>query len=391
MADINTIEIEEAALRLVKNTKNFKKRFFLSKIEVGKEPRIKVLRGFRGVGKTTALLQLMKEGAIYFSMDNAYVRLYSLYELGKRFILDGNTTILIDEIHHYKKWKEDTKSLYDEFPNISIIVSGSAPLAFEPERRYEVIEVEPLSIREFAWLDGRNVEQTDAWADMNTTVKFLAERPSLYEVYKNYLDGGALPVYFSYREKTLQSIYNSIRKSIVEDATFLPRVDGEMIVSMDKVLTFLATSSLGEFSIHSLSKHLEISKNKTYYLISLLGSMKILRVVRPYGKGAKLIRGDPKLMFYHPIMRKAICNEIGMQVNEGALKEEMAVFCLRARGWNVSTIKGMKKDPDYIVERGKKRIVIEIGGISKIKEQLKGFEEKTLVIGDKQLILLGLF
>jgi uncharacterized protein len=392
MDTIDLVGLKESALRLKKSVEGFKYRDFISKIEITTEPRIKVLRGFRGVGKTTALLQIMDEKMIYFSMDNPHVGIHSLYEIGKAFIREGSKVLLIDEIHHYKKWKEETKALYDEFPRCSIVVSGSAPLAFEPERRYEIIDVNQLSISEFAKLSkGYEVKTSDAWKNLDHSVAFLAGNEWAYEVYSEYLNGGAFPTFLTYKAKTLDSIYYSIQKSIREDAVFLPNVDGELIYQMHRVLVLLASSSLGEFSINSFSNTLGISKNKAYHMINLLESMKILKTIKPYGGGAKLVRGDPKLMFNHPILRIAICKLLAAKPDSGAIREEMAVFSLCSRGWKVSTIKGMKKSPDYIIEKGKEKIIIEIGSASKKNSQLKEFSEKTLKIEDRQLIMMGLF
>ncbi|MEK6979162.1 MAG: AAA family ATPase [Candidatus Micrarchaeota archaeon] len=394
MVDINSLEIRETAMRLAKTVEGFKRRYFLSRVAVGREPRIKVLRGFRGLGKTTALLQLLgSPRSMYLSMDNPHVQLHSLYDLGQKLVSEGYSSLLMDEAHHYKNWKTDTKALYDEFPGLTIIVSGSAPLAFEPERRYEIIEVEPLSILEFSELKGDSIDVQDkeAWRSVDKTLEIIAANPKIYEVFNAYMDGGAFPTFFSYADKTLDSIYNSIQKSVSEDAVFLPNVDGDLILQMGRALVFLATSRLGEFSINSLAGTLGIPKNKAYHLVHILELMRILRLVKPYGRGAKLVRGDPKLMFYHPVMRKAVCRNLGVEPDIGALREELAVFFFRLRGWRVSTIKGMKKNPDYIVERGREKFIIEIGGISKGRSQLRGFSEKTLVISERQLIVLGLF
>jgi predicted AAA+ superfamily ATPase len=390
MVEVDISRIKETALRLAKSTEEYKFRYFIREIKPEKEPRIKVLRGFRGVGKTTSLLQLMKDQAIYLSMDNPYVEMFSLYELGKALRLAGNKILLIDEIHRYKKWKRDTKALYDEFPSLSIIVSGSAPLAFEPERRYEIMEIEPLSFREFLYLEGKEIEKSEDWKDHEATLKFVAERSWLYEYYKQYLAGGAFPLYFSYREKTLAAIYNSIKKSIREDALLVADVDSETVIAMERAVILIATSKLGEFSINNFKELLEISKYKAFQTIHLLESMKILRLVKPHGKGPKMLRGEPKLMLYHPNLRKAVCDALKMPADKGAMREELAVFFLDLRGWTVNTIKGKKRNPDYIIEKGKERMVVEIGGPSKSKKQLAGFEGKKLVIEDRQLILLGL-
>ena len=393
MDDIDITKLQEIGLSLAASIVNLEKRKFLSAMSIAKEPRIKVWIGFRGVGKTTALLQLMKqENGIYFSFDHPYVLNHKLYEMGKAFFKNGYKTLMIDEVQYYSDWKKDSKALYDEFQEIHIILSGSAPLAFEPERRYEIVQIEPMSLKEFIELQGKEIEDPkDSWQNSDASLNFLANHQWLYEYYSHYLLGGGFPIYFTYQDKTLSAIYNSIRKSIWEDAPLFSSVKGEEIIVMEKILFSLATSSLGEFSINSLTKQLEIKKHGGYKLISLLEKMKILRFVLPHGKGPKLVRSEPKLMFYHPNLRSAICNALGVKADIGALREELAVFSLALRGWHVRTIKGFKKNPDYYLEKNQQKIIIEIGGNSKTKQQLKGFSEKTILLDERQLIALSLF
>lgn len=392
MIEIDVLKIKEIALGLAQGTQGLKRRFFMSAHSFDDEPRIKVLRGFRGVGKTTALLQLMeRDRAIYFSVDHPYIEGYSLYELSKQLIKSGYKTLLIDEIQYYPNWKQETKALYDEFREVVIIISGSAPLAFEPERRYDIIDVEPLSLKEFCEIEGRKIEVEEIWGDTEKTLVFLAANPWIYEQYECYLRQGAFPIYFKYREKTLGSIYQSIKKSIREDVPFFSRVDGETIRAMERLLLLLATAELGDFSINSIAKTLEITKYKGYEIVSLLEAMRILRLIRPHAKGPKLVRGDPKLMFYHPNLRWAVCSMLGVTPSRGALREELAVFSFIQRGWKVSTIKGMKKNPDYLIERHNETILIEIGGSSKTTAQFAGMKGRKEIIDDRRLITLAWF
>jgi len=395
MTEIDVLKIKEIAINLAKSVEGFEKRDFLAAIHLGKEPRIKVLRGFRGIGKTTALLQMMSgvenRRAIYFSMDHPYVEKFRIYDLGKEFVKVGYTTLLIDEVHYCTNWEKDTKALYDEFPGIDIVVSGSAPLAFTEERRYEIIEVEPMSLREFSSLKGKKIPATESWSNIDDTLSFLAFNNWLYEYFDEYMTGGAFPIYFTYKDKTLSALYSSIRKSIREDAPFFNRVDGEMLRGMERMLALVASSPPGEFSVNSMSKHLELTKYKTYEIVRLLEAMKILRIVVPFGRGAKLVRGEPKLLFYHPALRTAVCDAVGIKPDKGALREDLAVFSFKQRGWHVFTIKGMKKSPDYIIEKGERRIVIEIGGPGKKRTQLRDFKFETIVLTERQLIPLAFY
>ncbi|VVC01523.1 AAA domain protein [uncultured archaeon] len=332
------------------------------------------------------MLQSLTQKSAYFSMDNPYVQLFSIYEIGKAFAKQGYTALFIDEVHHYKNWKPDTKALYDEYTNLTIVAYGSSPLALEAERRNDILEVEPLSLSEMYKLErGQKTGGTD-WTNQQAVVEFLAKNPHLYDGYRRYIAGASFPISLQYHEKTLQAIYNSMQKSIREDAVFLPNVDGELIFAMEKTLVFLASAPVGEFSINSFCKLLELNKYKTYYMVSVLQDMKILRLVRPAGRGAKLVRGEPKLLFYHPTMRKAVCEQLHLKADVGAMREEAAVFALARLGWRVHTIKGMKKSSDYHVEKGKEEYVIEVGGESKGTGQLHEFGAKTMIIDERRII-----
>ncbi|MFH0927499.1 MAG: AAA family ATPase [Candidatus Micrarchaeota archaeon] len=391
MNEIDLAKFEETSIRLAVAVQKLAKRDFLAKIALGKEPRIKILRGFRGVGKTTALLQLMEKGALYFSMDNPVVETNTLYEIGKKAAMAGYKALLVDEVHCYPNWKKDAKALYDEFPKLSIALSGSAPLAFEPERRHEMIEIEPLSLGEFMRLQGLKAAASDAWMDEKKAVEFTALNPEIYAHFSKYMQGGGFPAFFSFEEKTLGAIFNSITKSIRQDTAFAANVDGEIIAAMQKAVIFLASSLPGELSINSLSNILHLNRYKTGRAIELLSGMKIVRLIKPSGKGAKLVRQDPKMLFYHPNLRKAVCESIGTTADVGAMREELAAFFLNGRGWGIGTIRGMKKSPDYIIEKNGERIILEIGGKGKGKAQLSEFSGKKLVIREQGLLALGMY
>ncbi len=392
MPEPDLTKIKEVSLSLAKNAEKFLPRYFLKKIALGREPRIKVLVGFRGVGKTTALLQCLKENGIYLSFDHPYIIGNSLYELGSLLVKNGYQNLFMDEVHYYPSWKEESKALYDEFPQLNLLLSGSAPLAFEPERRYELIAVDPLSLKEFLYLQGREISSPpEAWQNLDASLKVLAENQDLYEAFQRYLRGGAFPIYFTYQEKTLSSLYYSIRKSLREDAPFFAKISGEEILAMEKLLLSLATSPPGEFSIYNLSQRLGLKKHTGYMLVSLLEKMKVLRLVRPYGRGPKIVRGEPKLLFYHPNLRSAVCEVYGYKAEVGALREELAVFALSHRGWKVHTLKGLKKNPDFFLTRGKEKVILEVGGSAKTAKQLAGFREKTILLEERQLIVSALF
>jgi len=392
MTDINQLRI--ISLSLLNSVEKYRRRYVVERLlkSLKSQPRIKLLRGFRGVGKTTALLHAfgaVKESALYFSADHPIVKSSGIYNTGKEAIKNGFNILFIDEVHTYPEWRPEIKALHDEFPSLVIVASGSAPLALVPERREELICLHEMGIDEYAFLKNGKIESAnEEWADKELAMKFIAEHQEIANLFNSYYKTGGFPLSLDMEEdKALDAIYNSVRKSIREDAVFFLKMSKEKVFAMENLLNFLATSAPGELSITSLSSTLHISKTVVYEIIDALSAMEIIRIIRPYAGGAALVRGEPKLLFFHPNLRFSICRQLGKPTDIGSVREELAVFGLSERGWNEYTIKGEKKSPDYIIEKGKERLIVEIGGEKKTRIQLKGFE-KGITINEYQLIPL---
>jgi hypothetical protein len=387
-------KIRMSALSLLASAEKLGNRHIVERIlaSIKTKPRIKLVRGFRGVGKTTAMLQAfgrLKENALYFSADNPVVRKTGIYTIGEEAIKVGFNILFIDEIHTYPVWRNEIKALHDEFPSLIIVASGSAPLALVPERREELICLHEMDLGEYLFLKtGKKISAGDEWKNKEEAMRFVAANEDVVRAFYHYLRIGGFPFSFEMdEERALNAIYYSIRKSIREDAVFFLKMSKEKIFAMENLLNFLATSRPGELSITSLSRILHISKTVVYEIIDALEAMEIIRVIKPYAHGSALVRAEPKMLFFHPNMRFALCHQLGKQAELGAVREELAVFGFCERGWKVNTIKGERKSPDYIIEKGKEKLVVEIGRERKSPIQLKGFAE-SIMMDEYQLIPL---
>ncbi|MDD4639103.1 MAG: AAA family ATPase, partial [Bacteroidales bacterium] len=114
--------------RIQETTLSFK-RFIYEKINWN--DRLIGIKGARGVGKTTLVLQHIKENfkngndALYISLDNLWFSTHSLDDLIDYHYTHGGTHLFIDEIHYYPQWQNKLKNLYDDYPNLHIVYTGS--------------------------------------------------------------------------------------------------------------------------------------------------------------------------------------------------------------------------------------------------------------------------
>lgn len=86
------------------------------------------------MGKTTLLLQYAKQSlpldqrTLYVSLDDPWFSNRSLTEFADDFVKQGGTTLLLDEVHHYPDWSENLKFIYDQFPGLRVLFTGSSVL-----------------------------------------------------------------------------------------------------------------------------------------------------------------------------------------------------------------------------------------------------------------------
>ena len=126
------------------------------------DSQLTLILGPRGVGKTTTLIQHMRRYSpdifsrkiLYVQADHVSTQALSLYEIAEAFEANGGELLCIDEIHKSRDWNRNLKSIYDTFPDLKVLVSGSSAIelekgAFDLSRRALVFHMEGLSLREY--------------------------------------------------------------------------------------------------------------------------------------------------------------------------------------------------------------------------------------------------
>lgn len=123
------------------------------------ESRAFGLVGPRGVGKSTMLLQYIKQNldtkdTLYVSADNLYFAEHKLVDLADRFVKMGGKHLFIDEIHKYEGWSRELKQIYDSYDDLQLVISGSSILDIykgmaDLSRRMPIYEMHGLSFREY--------------------------------------------------------------------------------------------------------------------------------------------------------------------------------------------------------------------------------------------------
>jgi uncharacterized protein len=142
---------------LLQNTTTDFKRYLYE--NVSWNSRMIGIIGARGVGKTTMILQHIKENldskkALYVSADDMYFGENRLLDLADNFYKNAGEYLFIDEIHKYTDWSRELKNIYDSFPTLKVVFTGSSVLdilkgSADLSRRAIIYKLQGLSFREY--------------------------------------------------------------------------------------------------------------------------------------------------------------------------------------------------------------------------------------------------
>jgi len=118
----SNVKIEETSLKIT--------RYLLDELHY--KDRISIIKGARGVGKTTLLLQYAKKNeskdkkTLYVSLDDLFFQDNTLYDLATAFSLENGYLLLLDEVHKYPNWSRELKLIYDDLPHLKLLVTSSS-------------------------------------------------------------------------------------------------------------------------------------------------------------------------------------------------------------------------------------------------------------------------
>jgi predicted AAA+ superfamily ATPase len=231
-------------------------RYLLKQIDWNN--RLTAITGARGTGKTTLLLQHIKESygnhpeeILFVSLDNIYFSTNNLYSLADEFYTYGGKELYLDEVHKYPNWAQEIKNIYDDFPKLKVIFTGSSMLQIfkadgDLSRRVRHYQLFGLSFREFLIFEGiipvnqTNFTLEQILKDHITIAKSIANESPLLPAFQKYLQYGYYPYYQEdldgYSERVLQT-FNTVMES---DLPNVERIDFESIHKIKKLFYILS-------------------------------------------------------------------------------------------------------------------------------------------------------
>jgi predicted AAA+ superfamily ATPase len=367
------------------------KRYLYSRIDWS-ERCIGIL-GARGTGKTTLMLQHVRERygdsdrALYISVDSPYFQAHNLFAFAREFHQFGGELLLVDEIHKYPDWSIDIKAIYDSFPKLKVVFSGSSLLQISKQkadlsRRAIIFNLHGLSFREYV-----NFTQNTAYiaysleeilAGHRQIAETLCGEITVRRLFRDYQQIGYYPFFLESQATYLFRLREVINHILEVDLPMVNRIEARQISKLKKLLYLLATSVPFSPNISKLAEATDISRPRLYEYLENLQDARLLNLVRSQGRGYEVLTRPDKIYLENSNLMYAIAEN----VNIGALRELFFVNQLRNAsalhpGLVENTIELSAKG-DFIVQSA---YTFEIGGKGKGFSQISGVE-KSFVIAD---------
>ncbi|MBI2600555.1 AAA family ATPase [Candidatus Daviesbacteria bacterium] len=309
--------------------------------------------GARGVGKTTFLLQYLKEHfgdsekGLYISGDNLYFTDHTLLETADQFVkLYAGELLCIDEVHKYKNWNQELKNIFDSYPNLKVLFSGSSSIdlikgKYDLSRRVILRQMYGFSFREYLEFKTGNkypvITLKEIFEATSHIDKKIGATEKLLGYLHEYWKRGYYPtsnIITSY-EAFKDTLIGVIDKTIYEDITSFYALKTENLDALKKIVYFFATSEPGSISINKLAHSLGKDHATVTEYVQILRDTGILRFLLIDKSGHALIRNAEKVYLDNTNLLYAVNETIGKEVHIGTVRELFAVSSLEDSGYKV--------------------------------------------------------
>jgi predicted AAA+ superfamily ATPase len=349
--------------------------------------RLFAIVGARGAGKTTMMLQYIKlhldvKKALYVSLDDLFFSNNRLVDVAAQLSLQGITHLFVDEIHKYpyETWAQELKNIYDTYPDMHIVFSGSSMLEIykgnaDLSRRAVQYELRGLSFREFLEFENviklKPISLEDLLKNHIAIASDIVKRinpEKIILLFARYLKTGFYPYYKENPENYALRVANVINTVLEGDLPSIEKIEFMTTLKIKRLLGIIATLAPFTPNISELSKNINTTRTHLLKGIDYLERARILGLLRAKNSMGNMSKPE-KIYFDNTNIAYALG---GAEANIGNVRETFFFNQLRALGEVTSSNKG-----DFIVQG---KYTFEVGGAKKSFKQIADIPDSYLAL-----------
>lgn len=350
--------------------------------------RIISIKGARGVGKTTMLLQHILENyedidkTLYASLDDLWFATHSLIDLVDWADQHGMQRLYLDEVHKYERWKETLKNIYDSYPDMSIVYTSSSLLIMDNatvdlSRRQTAYTLHGLSFREFLAFENILHYPAIALEDLlQNHVRHamqIVQNVKMASYFENYLEYGYYPFYREVGEDFASRLREIVSVVIDSDLPAVENMTFETIQKVKKLVMIISERVPFEPKMSDLWAQLATNNELGLRMLYALDKAQILALLTSKAKNYKFLYKPDKIFLGNPNLMHALCPV----VNKGNERETLFCCQLQVNNDVKHPLKG-----DFLVND---KYLFEVGGRKKSFEQIADVPNSFLAVDDTEV------
>ncbi len=266
--------------------------------EIDWKQRLIGIKGSRGVGKTTFLLQYAKEHftprdkrCLYINMNNFYFQGKTLFQFAQEFQQAGGQVLLIDQVFKQPDWSPELRLIYNRIPRLRVVFTGSSVMRLKEENPELNGIVDSYNLRGFSFreylnmMTGENFKSYSIREIQNRHERIAQEvlaKVDPLEHFRNYLHHGYYP-FFLENSNFSENLLKTMNMMIEVDILLIKQIDLKYLSKIKKLLYLLAISGTGAPNVSQLACDMQTSRATVMNYIKYLSDARLLNMIYRHG------------------------------------------------------------------------------------------------------------
>ncbi len=359
------------------------------------------IKGARGVGKTTLLLQYIKlhlsdqiAQTLYVSLDSFWFSSHSLSELIEDFYKQGGKFLFLDEVHKYPNWAQELKNAYDDYPDLKVVFTGSSALEIlnaraDLSRRAVMYEMQGFSFREFLGIETKidfSILSLNEILEKHVEItQEIGQKIKPFQYFSKYLEFGYYPFYREDKELYEIKLTEVVNMILEIELPLLRGIESGYVFKLKELLSVISASVPFTPNISKLGEKLTINRSTILSYLHYFQEVRLTNNLFKEANGISKLQKPQKIYLENTNLMQILSPS---NVNIGNVRETFFANQVGFRHNLLYTEKG-----DFLVDE---KYTFEIGGKGKTKHQIEGIENAFIAadeieFGFNQKIPLWLF
>ncbi len=337
------------------------------------------IKGLRGVGKTTMLLQHLEKHLgisgehLYVTLDHPYFYNNSLFELAETFYQSGGKTLLVDEVHKMTNWSKQLKIVFDGFPGLQVVFTASSALNIfrgnaDLSRRVLEYSLAGLSFREYlAYNHQFHFERFSLESLLENHLEIsmdISKQIKPLPLFKQYLRSGYFPFGKNMPDDLYQTrLIRTLEVVLNEDLSYVEGYTSDNIFKIKQILAVIAGSTPFTINVTQVADKIGIGRNTVKAFMFALEKAGLINYLNRSGMGLSALQKPDKVY----LENTNYSHLLQMNPDVGSQRETFLVNQLK----NAGLIITMPEVGDVEIQLPTGNILIEAGGKNKNTTQVK--------------------